>query len=79
MRSATVSGEPKATVSRTRSSQLDVGEASGHGPEDPLRKQVRALDPLGNQELPQRLLVPHLGVAGLGQGLGVGGRDVDVT
>jgi len=57
----------------------DLPEALRHRAEPRLEEGVHALDPLGDQESPQGLLIPELSVLRLGQRLGVGRRDVDVA
>jgi hypothetical protein len=64
---ATVSGDPKATVSADEAFPGDLGEALGGGPEARLEARVCVLDALGHLEAAQRILVPHLGVLGLGE------------
>src|SRR4029453_4177378 len=56
----------------------DLGESLGGGPEARLETRVCVLDALGHLEAAQRILVPHLGVLGLGQGLRVALRHVDL-
>src|SRR6185436_16244539 len=56
----------------------DLGEALGGGPEARLQARMRVLDALGHLEAAQRILVPHLGVLGLGERLRVALRHVDL-
>src|SRR5712691_3830609 len=57
----------------------DLPEPLCYGAEPGLQERVHALDLLGDEKPSQGLLVPQLRVLRLGQGLGVGRRDVDVT